>query len=232
MEKIVFAPLPHLAEELRAAIEREEERLFRIDESTPSEPSIDWKDTPEGRVHNTLLFNYAAVDPQVSVRKLNHMFTLCARKGSDPRGRPPTWKRGRYYPKYRRAMRVYVINKLLAAQLKLDPGPPPQLADICPDLVPEAEHKPIEAFEMLQRFEKWTEYKLPHQAWVIFTREDRQCIAKSVEPSGWKEEGVPTLKLADYVALRSAPGGMDLINRILSAERVKSKQEERELEEA
>lgn len=218
MEKIVFAPLPHLQDAIRTAVEQEEIKLFKVDESIPQETTTDWLSTAEGQVHNTLLFNYAAVDPAISVRRLNHMFALCAKKGADPRGRPPTWKRGRYHPKYRRVMRVYVLNKLLAEHLGLDPGPPPKLIDVCPELVPEAEkdHEPIEAFEMLQRFEKWTDYKLPHQAWVIFTREDRQRLAKHVDPGSWEEEGKPTVKLADYVALRSTPIGINLINSVLS----------------
>ncbi len=214
MEKLVFQPLPQLEEALLDLITKEEKEIIEaLSAETKDKPLADWAKTKEGAIHSALLYNYVVVNPEISVRRTNLMFMLCARKGQDTRGRPPLGLKGRHHPKYKRALRIYVLNKILARQLNIDPGPPPQFGDVCPDLA-KTDEEPIECFEMLARFEEWTGYKLPHEAWVIFTREDRQKLAD--EATGWVEDGKQCMKLAEYIELRSTESGLRMIRKILS----------------
>ena len=211
MDGFVFTP-DYCIEDALAAHIQAEERAIMYAANTPTQQ--DWLGTEEGHIHNAILCNFVAMDPNITSVIMNRMFSACARKSDLKPGRPKVFKPGRLDGKYRRALRSYIVSKLVAKGLELpfDKSPPEYVA-------PSAEtvsSTPVEKFIQLQRFEQWTHYKLPHSAWIIFTREDRTEMAKHVDSKGWEEEGVPCLKLEAYIHLRATREGGKLITEVLA----------------
>ena len=208
MENFVYTPDPEIEDALEARIAAEESRVLDI--GFEPEKSQDWLSNEEGHIHNAILCNFVAVDPNVTASIMNRMFAICARKGVSTHGRPRVYKSGRHDGKYRRALRNYIVSKLLAQALGLsfDKLPPEYEA---PEVANGTTAVPVERFEQLARFERWTNYKLPHSAWVIFTRDDRRELAKHIDARGWVEDGEECIKLEHYLELRRMSGGYSLI---------------------
>ncbi len=209
MENFLFCPDSAIDRQLSRYLEQAEAEFLSYEPTKP-----DWLTTEEGQIHNSILCNFVILDPTVTASSMSKMFAACMRRSAYSTGRPRIFKPGRTNGKYRRALRNYFLNKLIAQGLGLSyETPPPEYEEFSRMSEPNI----VEKLEHLENFEKWTNYKLPHPAWVVFTREDRKVLAKHFDAEGWTEGQEPCLKLEKYIALRNDSKNLKTIRAALSA---------------
>ena len=92
MDGFVFTP-DYCIEDALAAHIQAEERAIMYAANTPTQQ--DWLGTEEGHIHNAILCNFVAMDPNITSVIMNRMFSACARKSDSKPGRPRGFKRGR-----------------------------------------------------------------------------------------------------------------------------------------
>lgn len=211
MDNFLFCPDPIIDRQLSNYLAQQEAQFLTHEPEKP-----DWLSTEEGQIHNAILCNFVILDPTVTAVSMSKMFAACMRRSAYSTGRPRIFKPGRTNGKYRRALRNYFLNKLVAQGLGLSyETPPPEFEEFSRSSM----NVPVEKFEHLENFEKWTNYKLPHSAWVVFTREDRRLLAEHFDAKDWTEGEVPCVKLERYVDLRQDPKTLKRICEILSVNR-------------
>lgn len=133
--------------------------------------------------------------------------------GSGP-GRPTKYHPLKHNRTFSRAVKVWLLNKLIAKGLGVELTEAPPSLRNKPD-------SPPEIIEQLYRFEKWTGFPLPTKAFAICTRTDRILLMAdervrtairrysilTVLPftEDWQEDSDPCLKLEEYIRFHRNP---------------------------
>lgn len=216
MDAILFRPDVAIEDKLEAWLRGNEEKYFRLDQNKPME---NWRSSREGQVHRAALQAYVLTDPTITIQKYSLLQQKLINRGYDPRGRPRVYRASKHNLTFRRALRLWLMNKLLAEALSAEFITPPPEEPI--QSVTSEDYEPIEALEMLQRFEAWTEYALPRKAYVIHTREDRTLIREALLKAGaaferdWTEVGDKCVKFEEYLSLRDEQEYKQIIEECL-----------------
>lgn len=213
METISFSPIPELEKELEKWFTIREEQFFKFEQIGEI---TEWSATREGALHSALLQLYVLSDPSVTLQRYTAMQTKLVNKGLDQRGRPRIYRSSKRNLTFRRALRRYLLNVLVSEALGVEVTTPepsePQVDITC------ATYEPVEALEMLHRFEGWTEFQLPRKAFVLHTRQDRAVIAPLFPELAWEEGGELCVKFEDYIKLRVVATNMATIEDALNKE--------------
>ena len=223
MEAFVFKPTPEVGAQLQKYFESFEEDFFQPHQLTErQELSV----KREINIHAALLQNFVVTDPDVPVTKLNtFQLAVSSRAREGTRGRTKQYRSSRHNMTFRRALRNWLMNKFMSSAMGLDFIEP--MPDE-PDLeYGDLHYVPIESLEMIMRFELWTKYQVPHRAYIIYTREDRQVLANyfgnthhrepSVLPNAETDEDgkAKCLRFEDYLEMRKDPQTRALIEKAL-----------------
>lgn len=209
MDPILFRPAVTLEPLLKQYIETKEEEFFRLTHTTDKTTKL--LRERELALHMTLLANYVQQDPAVTATQYELAIKRVHAKKAETRGRPAKYKLSRRNVTYSRAVRLWFLNEIIAKGLGTtfeEPMPPEPVMDI------EEQSATLgfaETISSLLRFEEFTGYTLPRQAYVVFTREDRVIlrmlpdIQNLIRHTEWEEHGKRCLKFEEYAILRQQP---------------------------
>jgi len=156
--------------------------LFKVTSPPPVDVGLTdrelWLSTPEGKLHSMLFTNYVLRPSTMRAKVAMAIQRRLQYQGKETRGRPRVYKQGLHNWVTQRQVRIFLLNKLIAKSLGIDSTNwelPSQLIDAQEEYVTMA---PIDAYDSLTRFEKWSGVALPEEAWVLVTKQDRIRAAK------------------------------------------------------
>jgi len=195
MNPITYEPSPVIADKLSTYLRTETEALFRlpVDDSSPNGIMSygAWKSTPEGRLHMQLMARYAVGMDSVDAKRVNSMQMRLQAQGRESKGRPRVFDRRKASLTYQRKVKLYLLDKLIAKALGLDPELIRKPFEIdCPP----ARSEPADTYEALRRFEAWTGLTLPTAAWLLYTKDERARMHEARPSMEHGGDGCVTLK--------------------------------------
>lgn len=203
MKPVVFEPRLELDQLLDEYIESKLRAVLKIrPEAVSTHNPIsfeEWSQTPEGRVHMSIMHQYVFQAPNITAKSANRIQRLLQSQGQETRGRPALYDPRARDTKVLRVLKVHFLNELIAKGLGVDTStwalPIEDLGEIRGEL------PPFDTFGMLERFERWTNFSLPKAAWLLYTREDRVKAAKSAPNCRLDDKGA--MDFAEYSVWRT-----------------------------
>lgn len=194
----IFEPYPGIVQALNAYLDEAIQELSAplAPENTEKATQLtyeEWAATEEARIHQALISNYIIPNPNLTATQANRIYRQIRFRCKETRGRPKVYSVSPSNAKLRRALQLFFINKLLASALGVSSKDWPTPIDSM--LVDEKQSQRLTTLDMLRRFEKWTGFRLPQDAWLIYTRDERVELSKQFPTKSKESDGGIAFKL-------------------------------------
>ena len=206
MKPIVFEAYPEIADQLETFIQKEIRTLLKLPDGpikSTSKKLIDyetWRNTEEGKLHLALMVKYVLQNEGISAVTTNEIQKRLQSQGRETRGRVRQYDSQLRSQTATRQLRLFALNRIIAKALGVNCNnwfSPIEVTDTAAWTVP------VDAYDSLCRFEEWSGLTLPKQAWLTYTRTERQEVAKEHPHLEKAEDGGITLDI--YKLYRLTP---------------------------
>lgn len=206
MKPIVFEAYPEIAEPLEEYLQKEIRELLKLPEGpikSTSKRIIDyetWRNTEEGKLHLALMVKYVLQNDGISASTANEIQRRLQSQGRETRGRAKQYDSQLRSQTATRQLRLFALNRIIAKSLGIDCSKwvsPIEVTDVTGWTVPD------DAYDSLCRFEEWSGLTLPKQAWLTYTRTERNEVAAKHPHLEKAEDGGITLEI--YKLYRLTP---------------------------